>query len=293
MACRICGDVKPNAPLDELCDCVCRDCQEEMLVFADLTDSDPKKNDQTEFLFRVLDVADTAALKLFKDGVEVADLNSGAFGTFFDLGTMGDGTIPDQQFYIGYFLAWNNVASAFGFGKYYVKAEMNILGNAVESFSAIYNLTPYSKEGADGTVRISSIMNGNIESSPFDMTDLEWQQQIRVKGIFWNKQPTFTTDTYFSTNLTVNQIQDSVAYSYNLETQFLSATFSDYLTLKIALANEIFVTDYNCCNTEDYLELPVVVQEFDETSEFTQKRGRTHIVIFGDRVQNHRKRNFK
>ena len=114
-----------------------------------------------------------------------------------------------------------------------------------------------------------------------------------MKGIFWNKKGTLITNFFHDTNLKVNQIQDTVDFTYSLETQFLNAMFSDYLTLKVTLANEIFITDYNCCNTEEYCDFPVRVKEFEDTKEFSLKRGRIHILIFGDRTENHRKRNFR
>lgn len=290
MACRICGSAKPDVPTQELCDCACKDCLTTYNVFAEIGSNDPKKNDKREFLFRVLDVSDTAVLKLFKDGAEVATLDDDTYGTFFDLGTLGTG---DQLFYIGYLLEWQDVLAAFGIGNYYVKAELTVLGSPVDSFSQIYTLMPYDPDVVDQTVKIASIQNGNIESSSFDYTGLNWYQEIRIKGIFWNKQPNMITDTYLTTNRTVTQIQDEIKYTYELETQFLTDDISDYLIANKILANEIYITDYNQCNTAEYCDIPVVVEEISETTEISLFRGRSHTILFTDRVQNIRKRNFK
>lgn len=290
MATRSCGVAKPKIDAQALCDCVCEDCLQTLDVFADTSSTDSKRNDKREFLFRVLDVTDTAVLKLFKDGTEIATLNNNAYGTFYDLGTLGTG---DQLFYIGYLIEWRNVLSAHGIGEYYVKAELTIYGSSVESYSQIYNLMPYDEETVDGTVRIVTYQNGNIESSNFDYTGLNWYQEIRIKGIFWQKRPELTTDTYFTTARKVTQIQDSIKYKYTLETRFMTGETSDYLVSNKMLANDILITDYNQCNTESYCDLPVVIEEFDNTEELSYFRGRYHVITFADRTQNIRKRNFK
>jgi len=290
MAVRSCGQAKSTVDAEALCDCHCEDCLQTLNVFADTGSSDPKRNDKREFLFRVLDVGDTAVMKLFKNGTEVATLNTGTYGTFYDLGSLGTG---DQQFYTGYLIEWQNVLSAHGVGEYYVKAELIVYGTAIEVFSQIYTLMNYDEETVDGTVRIITYQNGNIESSDFDYTDLNWYQEIRIKGIFWQKRPELTTDTYFTTARKVTQIQDSIKYKYTLETRFMTGKTSDYLVSNKMLANDILITDYNKCNTEAYCDLPVTIEEFDTTEELSYFRGRYHIITFADRTQNIRKRNFK
>jgi hypothetical protein len=128
----------------------------------------------------------------------------------------------------------------------------------------------YDEETVDGTVRISTYQNGNIESSEFDYTGLNWYQARKV-----------------------TQIQDSIKYLYTLETQFLTGKTSDYLVSNKMLANDILITDYNRCNTESYLDLPVTIEEFENTEELSYFRGRYHTITFADRTQNIRKRNFK
>lgn len=290
MSAHICGVAKSTVGTEALCDCHCEDCLQTLSVFADTSSTDPKRNDKREFLFRVLDVGDTAVLKLFKNGTEVATLNTGAYGTYYALGSLGTG---DQLFYTGYLIEWKNVLSAFGVGDYYIKAELTIYGSSVDVFSQIYTLMVYDEETVDGTVRIATYQNGNIESSEFDYTGLNWYQEIRIKGIFWQKRPELTKDTYFTTARKVTQIQDSIKFIYTLETQFLTGKTSDYLVSNKMLANDILITDYNRCNTESYLDLPVTIEEFENTEELSYFRGRYHTITFADRTQNIRKRNFK
>lgn len=291
IACRTCGEVKPTIEESTFCDCLCTDCFTTNEVYARIGNSDPKYNDKKEFLFRVLSSQDDAELLLYKNGVELISLNNNSvLGTFFEQGTMGSG---DQLLYIGYLLDWQSVLINYGAGQYAVKAEMNINNTAVDSFSEVFTLNHYDEDAVDGTVKIVSYMNGYVESSIFDYTGLNWYQEIRIKGIFWDKKPTLISNTFFRSDRTVSQITDQIDFSYTLETEFLPAKLSNYLILQKVLANEIFITDYNKCNTEEYCELPVFVSEIPETQEVMLKRGRTHKITFGDRVQNHKKRNYK
>ena len=149
------------------------------------------------------------------------------------------------------------------------------------------------REGADNTVKIISYQNGYIENNPFDFTNLNWYQEIRINGKFWNKQSEYITDSYLSSNRTITQIQDSIKNTYELNTEFLTDSLSKFLIENKVLANEIFITDYNLCNTTDYCKIPVAVEEISESLELSYFSGRAHTILFTDRQQNIRKRNYK
>ena len=143
---KILGESLPIIPPTEIPDfCICNyiTCQYREKIFADVATDDYWKNDKSEFLFKRLVAADTVAIELYKDGVKVDDLNTNTYGTFFNGFPSGS---SEQQLYVGYLVDWKLVQTAFGFGEYVVKAQLNILGNAAEFESRTFNLCQYSEQ---------------------------------------------------------------------------------------------------------------------------------------------------
>ena len=67
---------------EDQCACVAQDCERNLTVYGSLTSSDERENDKTSFLYRVMSLNDTAVIKLYKSGVEIATLNNNNYGTF-------------------------------------------------------------------------------------------------------------------------------------------------------------------------------------------------------------------
>ena len=276
---------------DEICACAGLECERNLQVFGDINDSNERKNDKTSFLYKLMSASDTAVLKLLKDGVEIETLNNNNFGEFFDIGSLSYG-IPEQDFYTGYIVDWREVLIAHGVGSYTVAADITVFGASLTYESEIYKLYKYSDEEADGSVRLISYQNGNIESSNFNFTGMNWYQQIRINGILWNKQAEYITDSYFTSNRTITQIQDSIEYSYDLQVEFVIDSVSNFIIENNLLANEIYINDYNLTNTSYYNMIPLAVKEITSNTELYYYNGRSHVVQFTDRIQNHRKRNY-
>lgn len=276
---------------EEICSCAGVECERNLDVFADLNDNSDKKNDKTSFLFRVFLPTDTGTMSLLKDGIEIAQLNNNNYGTYYALGNLGSSY--GQEFYLGYIIDWNLVLGLHGVGFYEIKADLTIFSNPKEIISEKYNLQKYSDEAVDGSVKIVTFQNGNIESDVFDFTNMNWYQQIRINGIFWNKQSEIITDNYFTSNRTITQIQDSIKNTYDLVIEFVQDSVSRFIIENAILSNEIYITDYNFTNTSQYNNYPVSVEEITETTELYQYNGRSHTITFTDRTQNIRKRNFK
>lgn len=280
------------------CDCSCVDgCFRKLPVFAKVGGTD-KQNDKSSFLFRVLNSADTCALELWKkEGtawVKKEDLNNNTFGIFYDLGAFTQHT--GQELYCGYQLNWLPVFTTHGFGEYYVRADMSILGQAVEQFSETFYLLEYSDSRADETVSIYTVQNGDIRRSPFDYTDMNWEQWIRVHGYFGFPRPTFITEEYLLNNYEEEQIQDEIRDEYTLEIdQKLSGGLAQDLIYTRLLANKIEVTDYNSCNTDSkrFCNFPVKPSSIEEPSEDRYAKGRFYKVKFTDRFKDNFKRNHK
>jgi hypothetical protein len=279
----------PSDPV-EICQCVAQDCERTLTVYGSLDSDDERFNDKTSFIYKVMAANDTVDIKLFKNDIEIETLNTNDFGLYFALGDVGTG---DQLLYSGYLIEWQKVLQIHGVGEYVIKADLTQFGNPTQLESVKFTLKKYSDQDADGSVKIVSFQNGYIENSPFDFTGLNWYQQIRINGILWNKQSEYISDTYFTSNRTITQIQDSIEYTYDLQIEFVQDSVSKFIIENNILANEIYISDYNLTNTSFYNQIPLAVKEISQTTELYYYNGRSHVIQFTDRVQNIRKRNYK
>ncbi len=206
--------------------------------------------DQKQFLRRKALASDTIVMKLFLDDVEVATLNTNAYGTYFPT------TVP-QPLYVGYLVDWTLVFLAFGGGIYKVVTEATILSNLTTSDSAEYRVMQYSSYAADGSVRIDTIMNSNIEASEFNYIGLNWFQSVRLPGRVSEIDPDETFDSYLTTVRDRNGFQMQTVPNYSVDSKLISGDMFRFLSRNNVLTDQIFISDYNQCNAFDFKEEPV------------------------------------
>jgi len=288
LATKLKGESLPEISQDPTIDfCFCEvECKYLANVFAEVGGED-YKNDRREFLFRRLVAADTVDMKLYKNGVEIADLNDNTYGTYF---STFSGT-SEQQLYQGYLLEWENVYNLEGAGEYQVKADLTIVGVSSTYESELFNLIGYSDRAADGTVRISTIQDGNIISSEFDFTGLEWYQERRVRGFFYEDGEEFEKKVYQTQEYRQEQIQDKIIENWTLRADFLPRSISAFLTKNAVLSNSFKVNDYNLTN-ESILRNVDVYPESIEKTRIVDNRKSNYIIKFTSRNDNIIKRNF-
>jgi len=266
---------------NDICICDFIECPYEEKVFS-LAGGKSYQNDKSEFLFRRLTAFDTLTIKLFKEGVEVADLNDATYGTFFNGFPSGS---AEQQLYVGYLLDWDLVRALNGVGKYTVRANFNVIGNVSVVESRVFNLKIYSDLAAHETVKIESTQNGNIIGNDFDFTDLQWKQFVRVPGVFGNPTPTYEEDRY------ERQIKDTMSREWFLKTKKINFEVSQKLIYNKLLANEILITDYNIYAETIFRDIPVMPKDLSkvDTSGHPDK---IYNVTFVDVQNKFQKRNF-
>jgi len=275
------------ASVSGLCPCSTGNCEYLETVFANLSDSDPFFNDRNDFIFRKFRAADTIDLELWKDGVKVADIVDDTYGTFFP-------SFTAQPLYVGFLIDWLKVANnpspnVTGFGRYQVKAQMDITGNAFTIDSQQFKLEPFREAQANGTIKIESVQNGNIIGSEFDYTDLNWQQSIRIKGKFGNKQRNLEIDKYQDEVFKDRQIQDQVVIEYDLETFLLPTNIDNSLTEDRLLANSFTITDYNIINEARYRDVEVYPSSIESPTQIGF--GKIYLIKFTERTPDKIKRN--
>lgn len=265
--------------------CLCDwECEYAEKVFYNVGGKD-FENDESSFLFAKSSVTDTITFKLFKNGVSVGLLDA-TYGDYFPTG------FSNQPLYVGIVLEWLKVFQNDGVGTYQVHINLNILGVASVVKSQIYQLMQFTEQDAHGTVRVDWIQNGNILSNDLDYTDLQWPQSIRFQGEFGRKAPVLEKDFYKTQSQRRTQIQDNIVTSYDLNTKLLPSNISNGLYYDMSLANQIFISDYNLFNNEDFKLKEVDTESFDEPGYFGMNTGARHTLIFTDRFQLDKKRNF-
>lgn len=251
------------------------------------SDASDWKNDKSEFMFKRFLASDTVDIELHKNGVKVADLDDDSLGEYFPTFT---GTTEQEQ-QKGYLLYWYNVASAYGLGKYTIKANLTVLGDATEWESDVYNLIVFTEERANRTVSIQSTQNGNIISSIFDYTGLQWHQQIRLNGAFNEDGETFEKKAYRTQNYKQKQIQDEIVENWSLELDLIPRGVSEFFIKDRLLSNEFNVSDYNIMN-EKVHKLKGVYPESIEKTSFENNRNSNYLIKFTSKENNIIKRNF-
>jgi len=252
-------------------------------VFASVS-NDWWKNDKSEFLYKRYVSADSVDIELYKNDVKIEDLNDNDFGTFFNGFTA-------QPLYVGYLVDWQLVYATYGSGNYTIKAQTNILGQAIEVVSRNFYLMLYSKEAAHGTVRIESIQNGNIIGSEFDFTDLEWYQSIRIAGTFGNPRPIYSTDNYIAENRVIEQNQARMTREFDMVIRPIPFEVVEKIIYNKVLANSILMTNYNIFAEKEFMRLPVVLKEVSKR-EMENVQNRMYDLQFTDNKDFYIKRNY-
>ena len=289
LATKVNGESLPeiiSIPVSDFCYCEV-ECDYVGNVFAEVGGED-YKNDKSQFLFRRFVTSDTVAIELWKNGVKIEDLNDNTYGTFFN--GFASGT-TEQQLYVGYLLEWEEVYNIYGGGEYQIKAELSVIGVSSTFESELYKLMGYSDKAADGTVKIETVQNGNIMSSIFDFTDLNWNQSIRIRGNFFEESEGFEKIIYKTQEHKQKQVQDKIIENWTLQADLIPRSVSEFLTKNAALSNSFIVTDYNLLN-EQILRSIEVAPESIEKTRILDNRTSNYIIKFTSRNDNFIKRNF-
>lgn len=244
-------------------------------------------NDKSSFLYKGFN-GSGVVIKLFKDDEELITLDASAnLGTYYPFGTW---TYADQDNYVGYIIDWDAVYQAHGIGCYFVRAERTVLGNTENIDSREFSLNIYDDTKADKSVTFRWYQNGNIKSSEFDYTGMNWEQHLRVEGRLSNWEPTLEKDEIVYSNYETIQVQDEVRNAYSFESHLVDSSTSEALALDMMLANNIYITDFNAYNHRTYVDLNVRQEEIS----IEEIQGGTDAVVtlkFSDKVKNVIKRN--
>mgnify|MGYP003647736526 CR=1 FL=1 len=274
------------------------ECVGTIPVFGDLNSDSLQNNDFTSFL--ALQRPGTSVnFKLLDENCNfLANLFNSTYGTYYPTNSFpeANGFTFFQSNYVGYNLEWQKVLSTYGSGGYKIK-KTTISNNVPASFepieecSCFFDLSQYTDERANETVRIETTQNGNTISPGLEYLGLNWKEQIRIPGFFGNKQRRLEQDNYLDRNRNTTQIQDSIVHEFTLEPYFWPHCLRGEID-SILLANEILISDYNSDNTDNLKNISVIPTSID-TEYFGKSKKAADEIKFEERQKNRVKRNVK
>jgi len=274
----------PNE-LAAICDCT---CVYRTPVFAS-PGGTTFENDKNSFIFRTVLPGDTVVIELFKDGALLATIVDDTYGLYFPLGTFGStaGQLPEQALYIGFLVEWEKVFTLEGPGDYQICATIEILGVETIFESEPFTLLPFTRLAADGTVRIDSLCNANVEASEFNFIGMNWFKSVRIYGQFGFKDPEYEKSTYFDTVRNEKQIQNKITNEYSLNTELLPGEITDRIIYEQMLGDEIEITDYTIKTNRPYVGVKVYPNGFEKDPVSDQSgNGEVYTIKFSDKKQN-------
>lgn len=278
--------VKIRLPEDEPPDRGFGKCCYTNLVLADLSDSDPYKNDFTGFWFKKQTPSDTCDFKLVNTATLTEYLlNDATYGTFQDFG----GVEPNLTFYI---VDWRKVLNLLGEGSYQVKKEITIAGIAVTSYSDTHTLRAFSIDIADKTVRIDSVIDGSMVKQGVNFKGTGFETSVRLRGFFGRPERSYEQDNIARRDYNFVQNTMSGKTEYQFQGLQIPECISTNLFDFILFGSELYVSDYNKNNHSYRYELTPVKLEGNAGSEyFVTDRGVNINLTFSDRRENNRKIN--
>ena len=266
------------------CSAVPDSCSYENKVLASTSSTDERYNDKSSFL-QGRTGSGATVFKIQKDSVDVATITNNTYGVFLE-----NGSLPNSD-YAGFIIDWRTVLSAFGEGCYTIKATWDNLGTSIDNISQCFKLYNYSSSKAQGTVKFRWVQNGENNNSYFSFKDFAWTQYLRVDGFFGFNQPKYIETNILRSDRTLEQVQDQIENEYTFESHLVPNYIKLQFTKDIALANEIFVTDYNYYNEDQrVLNKAVRLIEFGDFQYYPKSRNLSFEMKMGDRRNNNIKR---
>ena len=250
-------------------------CARPIPQFIDLTDPD---NDEHNDFHRFTFSASTgytidAVLVNTITGVETPIVDN-TYGILRDIGQ-----IPLRLEVWDFITDWNAIQAGLGFGCYHFEFTLkNGSGSTIEEKkSPCFRLMQFDCDDAHQTVRIETKQTGYIVNG-FDYRDIDtiekvgaffqtvkgYFQQIRWYGIMQIDLPEEESDVYQDSNRIERQIQQKVTEKWKLRLYGLRAEIGQPIIKDMFLADEVFLSDYNMSNYQQYRKVPVRKMSTDE-----------------------------
>jgi hypothetical protein len=286
------GLPKPEAPDRGFVEC----CYSN-LVFGDLSDTDPYRNDFSGVFFQKQTPTDTVIFQIVGVSTGTTVLVDGTHGVLYPFDPTGtlNHTNPDLSWFK---VEWRKILSLLGEDIYTIRMVITIAGvGPVNIDSNSFELKPFSQQRADNTTRIDCVMDGTLEKIDVNFKDSGYETALRVQGYFGDAQDAPEQDNVvFSSKKGQRYFSDQITMSNDPEYVFQANNIPECISRElrkfIMFANEIFISDYNLNNhSYEYELLPVELSEVSAYDYPIRGRGVNIGMTFKDRSKDNRKTN--
>jgi len=262
--------ISSSPPEDELTTCFCDfECETNLLAFADTS---LNATDRTKDYFTLYYKSkDETAIIGFKIGETV--LIDGTHGESISNGFIVDFTKIFTELGGGAYNLFIEVTGEFGF-------------DFVKTFGK-FQVCPFSELRADGTVKIKSIQNGNIESG-FDYGNENVPFHLRIDGVFGNKQKVNEFIKTPNRSRVDVQVHDRWWYEYEFIFDSNKYTFVNLILNNLLAGDEVYFSDYNLANmTRETPFNNIMVRETEtETDHVKGTNTSNYVVKLEDALKN-------
>lgn len=278
------------------CFCV-PNCDWDFPVFAFLSSPfDREKNDRNDFIFNVA-AGSTLTAKLIqlnpdntvKQTITIVD---NTYGQLFPTGTIKAGVWA-------FWINWHDVADVEEFGRWKFNVTIEN-GSATETYNqdtVCFHLMPWTCENAHRTIKIQTEQSGYFEGG-FDYTGISfveeiaggigqankttWPQELRLWGIFFRDGFPQERDNLVTQNRGKQLVQSKIWKKYKLKLDTIPTILSNRLVLDMLQAPEVYITDQNISNIEEYVRVRVDLQDIDDPINFRQNKNEFFEIEFVD-----------
>jgi hypothetical protein len=269
------------------------ECCYSNIVFGDLSDTDPYRNDFSSVFFQRQTPTDTVTFEIVGVSTGVTALVDGTHGVFSPISATN--TNPNLTYFK---VEWRKILSVLGEDVYTIRMNQTIAGVTVPPIdSNSFELKPFSVVRANNTVRIDSKQDGTLEKIDVNFKNSLYETSLRVQGYFGDSQPSIEKDSViFSSKKGKKYYSDQITMSndpeYTFQASNIPECISRQLINEIIFGNEIFISDYNTNNHSYLYELfPVDLEDVATNDYPIRGRGVSIEMTFKDRSKDNRKTN--
>lgn len=156
---------------------------------------------------------------------------------------------------------------------YKVKVAFDIAGIVGEYYYGAFDLKQWSWELAKGTVQVFSVIDDYVRTTGINYGDSGFCDTIRFDGTFGEMQPNYQTENITYHDRERKKVRREAVRTYYLNTSFLVNCFTSKIDENHLLAaSQIYITEHNPFNHEQYREFPVILSE-EESPTFEYPKG--------------------
>lgn len=253
----------PTTPTLPTAPSTTKDCCSPFTVFADVANDNDFKSDRSTVDWAFSPFVDDATLQLLKwDGTaytQVTELDNDDYGTLVAYGDIVD---PSGNKVIRYTINWALVLNAFDSGSYKVQVSFSSPFGDQTKLSSEYCLSTFTEQKANGTIRIEYYLNGIMGDNTNDLKTRDFgttnrYNSIRLPGWFGFPNSKYTKDYTVYNSGARKWIKDEQEQEFVMQIKGVMADVHELMRTDVLQADEIFVTDYNKNNAQQWIQKSV------------------------------------